>query len=167
MRKILVLGSGGAGKTTLTKLLSEKTGLPVIHLDSHYWKPGWMETPKEDWLPRVIELSQRPEWIMDGNYSGTIDIRMKYADTVIFLDFGRFICTLGVLKRLIRHQGSVRDEMPDGCRERFSLEFMRWIWNYSSRSRPRILSAMQKAPSFLTVYVIRNRRSLRRFLADV
>lgn len=164
MRRILVLGSGGAGKTTFAKQLSEKTGLPVIHLDSHFWNSGWVETPRDRWIPMVIELSERPEWIMDGNYSGTIDIRMKYADTVIFLDYSRFTCTLGVLKRVIRHWGLVRDDMPDGCPERLSFDFMKWIWNYSSRSRPRIAGALQKAPSSVAVHIVRNRASLRRLL---
>ncbi|MCD4706275.1 MAG: hypothetical protein K8S62_00880 [Candidatus Sabulitectum sp.] len=167
MRRVLVLGSGGAGKTTFAKQLAEKTGLPLVHLDSYYWKPEWMETPQDEWIPRVIELSERPEWIMDGNYSGTIDIRLKYADTVIFLDYSRFTCTLGVLKRLVTHGGSARDEMPEGCRERFSLDFMKWIWNYSSRSKPKIISALQKASSSVTVHIVRNRASLRRLLAEL
>ncbi|MCK5133485.1 MAG: hypothetical protein KAR40_15200 [Candidatus Sabulitectum sp.] len=105
MRRILVLGSGGAGKTTFAKQLAEKTGLPVIHLDSHFWNSGWVETPRDQWIPMVIELSERPEWIMDGNYSGTIDIRMKYADTVIFLDYGRFTCTLNGTSIYLRTKG--------------------------------------------------------------
>lgn len=164
MKRILVLGSGGAGKTTFAKQLAEKTGLPAIHLDLHFWSSGWVETSRDEWIPRVIELSERPEWIMDGNYSGTIDIRMKYADTVIFLDYGRITCTLGVLKRVIAHRGLTRDDMPDGCPERFNIEFMRWIWNYSSRSRPLILRALKKAPSSVSIYIFRNRRALRKFL---
>ncbi len=83
MRRILVLGSGGAGKSTFTRQLSEKIGLPVIHLDSYFWNSGWVETPKDEWIPLVCELSRRSEWIMDGNYSGTIHVRLKHADTVI------------------------------------------------------------------------------------
>ncbi len=162
MKRILVLGSGGAGKSTFAKQLSRKTGLPLIHLDLHFWNSGWVETSRDKWLPMVIELAERPEWIMDGNYSGTIDIRMKYADTVIFLDYGRLTCSLGVLKRVILNMGRVRDDMPEGCPERFSFDFMKWIWNYSSRSRPKIIEALEKAPASVTVHVVRNRRSLQR-----
>lgn len=165
MKRVLVLGSGGAGKTTFAKRLAEKTSLPLIHLDSHFWNTGWIETPRDEWIPLVKQLSERPEWIMDGNYSGTIDIRMKQADTAIFLDYGRFTCTLGVLKRVITHLGRVRDDMPEGCPERFSFDFMRWIWNYSSRSRPRITSALKNAPASVTVHVIRNRKDLRKFFS--
>jgi len=160
MKRILVLGSGGAGKTTFAKHLSRKTGLPLIHLDLHFWNSGWVETPRHRWIPRVLELSERPKWIMDGNYSGTIDIRMKYADTVIFLDYGRVTCSLGVLKRVILNMGRVRDDMPEGCPERFSFDFMKWIWNYSTRSRPKIIEALEKAPASVTVHVVKNRRSL-------
>lgn len=166
LKRVLVLGSGGVGKTTFAKQLSEKTGLPLIHLDLHFWNFGWVETPRDEWIPRVIKLSEQAEWLMDGNYSGTIGIRMKYADTVIFLDYGRLTCILGVLKRVIRNHGKVRDDMPEGCPEKFSLEFMKWIWNYSSRSRPRITSALKEAPASVTIHIVRSRRSLRRFLAE-
>ena len=162
MKRILVLGSGGAGKTTYARQLSEKTGLPLIHLDLHFWNSGWVETSRDKWVPMVLELAERPEWIMDGNYSGTIDIRMKYADTVVFLDYGRLTCSLGVLKRVILNWGRVRDDMPEGCPERFSFDFMKWIWNYSSRSRPKIMEALERAPALVTVHVVRNRRSLQR-----
>ncbi len=161
MKRVLVLGSGGAGKTTFAKQLSEKTGLPLIHLDLHFWNSGWVETSRHEWIPMVLELSERPKWIMDGNYSGTIDIRMQYADTVIFLDYGRFTCSLGVLKRVILNWGRVRDDMPEGCPERFSFDFMKWIWNYSSRSRPKIIRALEKAPASVTVHTVKNRRLLK------
>ncbi|MCK5841029.1 MAG: topology modulation protein [Candidatus Sabulitectum sp.] len=161
MKRILVLGSGGAGKTTFAKLLSKKTGISLIHLDLYFWNSGWVETPRDKWLPVVLELAERPEWIMDGNYSGTIDIRIQYADTVIFLDYGRLTCSLGVLKRVILNWGRVRDDMPEGCPERFNFDFMKWIWNYSSRSKPRIVNALEKAPASVTVHIVKNRRSLR------
>lgn len=71
MRRVLVIGCGGAGKSTLARQLGEATGLPVIHLDAHYWRPGWVETPKETWRAAVDELIAADAWIMDGNYSGT------------------------------------------------------------------------------------------------
>jgi adenylate kinase family enzyme len=77
MRRVLILGSGGAGKTTFSKLLSAKTGLPLIHLDSFFRNPGWGESGKAEWRQKVQELCLQSEWIMDGNYSGTIDIRLK------------------------------------------------------------------------------------------
>src|SRR5690349_3028678 len=86
MKKILVIGSGGAGKSTFAKQLSAILHLEVLHLDALYWQAGWVETPKPEWKQRVTELLAGDAWIMDGNYSGTLDIRMQACDTVIFLD---------------------------------------------------------------------------------
>ena len=77
MRKILVIGSGGAGKSTFAKRLGTHLKIKVIHLDALYWKPGWVETPKAEWLKRVEELLKEGSWIMDGNYSGTLDARTR------------------------------------------------------------------------------------------
>ncbi len=162
MKRVLILGSGGAGKSTFARKLSNATGIPLIHLDLFFWKSGWVETPKKEWKQVVINLSQRPSWVMDGNYSGTIDIRIQYADTVIFLDYGRVICTLGVLKRVIQNWGKTRDDMPAGCPERFSFEFLKWVWNYKSKSRSKIVQALQKADSSKTIHIVKNRAELKK-----
>lgn len=85
MRKVLVIGSGGAGKTTFAKRLSKILNIEVIHLDALYWNPGWVETPELEWRKIVEGLIVRDSWIMDGNYSGTLDLRIKACDTVIIL----------------------------------------------------------------------------------
>ncbi|MCP4646279.1 MAG: hypothetical protein GY852_00900, partial [bacterium] len=111
MKRVLVIGSGGAGKTTFAKLFSHRLGLPLIHLDAHYWNPGWTETPTGEWNLMVQELCSGTEWVIDGNFVSSLDVRLKRADTVIFLDFGRVLCTYSALKRLILNWGSVRDDM--------------------------------------------------------
>jgi len=167
MKRILVLGSGGAGKTTFSKSLSEKTGLPVIHLDSFFWNPGWVETGRVEWRQMVTDMCLRSEWIMDGNYSGTLDIRLKYADTVIFLDFSRTACILGALKRLAAHIGRVREEMPAGCAERFDTQFLNWIWRFPRSSRPAILELLDKASPETSLFVVKNRSSLQKLLLEL
>ncbi len=92
MRKILVIGSGGAGKSTLSRQLGELLDIEVLHLDKFYWQAGWIEMPQPEWLKTVEELLGRDAWIMDGNYSGTLDIRIAACDTVIFLDMPRTLC---------------------------------------------------------------------------
>lgn len=84
MRRIAVIGCGGAGKTTLSRELGEILKLPVYHLDSFFWNPGWVPTPPEEWRRIQEELVSRDEWIMDGDYGGTLDIRFGRADTIIF-----------------------------------------------------------------------------------
>src|SRR5580765_7184882 len=92
MKRILVIGSGGAGKSTFAKRLGEILKIEVIHLDSLYWKPGWIEPPKPEWKKTIERLLTRDFWVMDGNYSGTLDVRFEACDTVIFLDIARMIC---------------------------------------------------------------------------
>ncbi len=79
MKRIAIIGPGGAGKSTLARQIGAKTGLPVIHLDAHYWHEGWVETPKEEWAQAVRELAEGEAWVMDGNYGGTMEIRLPAA----------------------------------------------------------------------------------------
>ena len=92
MRRVLLIGSGGAGKSTLARRIAARTGLPLIHLDALYWKPGWVETPAAPWRETVAGLLQRDTWVMDGNYGGTLDLRLAACDTAIFLDLPPRIC---------------------------------------------------------------------------
>ena len=89
MKRVAVIGPPGAGKTTFARRLADKTGLPLIHLDAHFWNPGWVPTPREEWRARHAELLSPDEWIIDGVYPGTLEERVAAADTVIFLDVPR------------------------------------------------------------------------------
>src|ERR1051325_11561095 len=118
MRRVLVIGSGGAGKSTFAARLGERTGLPVVHLDAHYWRAGWRETPREEWDARVDELLAADEWIIDGNYGGTLARRLAACDTVIFLDLPRTLCLWRVVKRRALFRGRSRPDMAEGWPER-------------------------------------------------
>jgi adenylate kinase family enzyme len=83
MRRVLVIGISGAGKSTFSQALATKTGLPLIHLDKEFWRPGWVQTPRQEWRARVSELAARERWIMDGNYDSSLDLRLPRADTVL------------------------------------------------------------------------------------
>ena len=144
MRKVLIIGSGGAGKSTFARRLGKILKLEVIHLDALYWNAGWVETPKPEWAERVAELVKRDAWIMDGNYSGTFDLRLKACDTVVFLDMPRLVCLWRVLKRLLIYRNRSRPDMAAGCYEKFNWEFILWVWNYPKRTRPKILAWMRE-----------------------
>jgi adenylate kinase family enzyme len=96
MKRVAIIGCGGSGKTTVATRLGERTGLPVVLLDQHYWRSGWQETPREEWEALQRELCSRPSWwIMDGNYGGTMAMRLEAADTIIFLDYPTWACLWG------------------------------------------------------------------------
>ena len=167
MRKILVIGSGGAGKTTLARYLGERLNIELIHLDSIYWNPGWVETPKAEWFKTVEELIRREAWIMDGNYSGTLDLRIRACDTVIFLDLSRLVCLWRVGKRLLLNWNRNRPDMADECPEKFNLDFMRWIWSYPKRTRPKVLAMLRENSQSKKIILLRSQKETEEFLAGL
>jgi len=143
MRRVLIIGCAGAGKSTLARKLSDALGLPLIGLDRVYWRPGWIEPSVAEWREAVSRLVAEPAWVMDGNYSGTF-LRMPYADTLVWLDYPRTVCLRRVLWRIIKGYGRARADLPDGCPEQFDAPFLRFVWNFPAKSRPRIVDGLQR-----------------------
>jgi adenylate kinase family enzyme len=100
--------------------------------------------PKDEWRRKVEELCARERWVMDGNYSGTLELRLAACDTVIFLDLPRTLCTWRVLKRSVIYRKSTRPDMAEGCRERFDFKFLQWVWTYPKRRRPKLLARLEE-----------------------
>ncbi len=144
MKRILVIGVCGAGKSTLALKMRHKIGLPVIHLDQHYWKPGWIESSSDEWRSKVSQLVSGDEWIMDGNYVSTFDIRLPRADTVVYLDFSTPIALARVIRRTIQSHGQVRPDMANGCPERFNWESLQFVWTFHRLHRPKVEAALSK-----------------------
>ena len=167
MRRVLVIGSGGSGKTTLARRLGKSAGLPVVHLDARYWRPGWVAPSPAEWEATVRQLLAAEAWIMDGNYGGTLDLRLGACDTVVFLDLPRTVCLWRVLKRQVRWRGRSRPELPAGCPERFSWEFLRWIWTYPSQRRAGILERLARLQPGTTVIHLRSDFEVEQFLARI
>lgn len=167
MRKVLVIGPGGAGKSTLARRLGELLNIEVLHLDRFYWHAGWVETPKPEWLKTVEEMLKRDAWIMDGNYSGTLEMRVRACDTVVFLDMPRRLCLRRVLKRALMYRRSSRPDMAEGCQERLTLEFILWIWNYPRRTRPKVLRMLESNQGEKRVLRLRSQAEVERFLASL
>jgi adenylate kinase family enzyme len=166
MKRILVIGSGGAGKSTFSTKLGAVLGLPVIHLDQAYWKAGWEKPSKEEWAAKVDALVAQHEWIMDGNFGGTLPQRIKRADAIILLDVSRWICLWRVARRAVKYRGRHRPDMAPGCQERFDLEFIKWIWNYPTRSKPAKLALLSATGPDQRVVILRSRREIERFLEE-
>lgn len=165
MRRVLVIGSGGAGKSTLAVRLGERLGLPVIHLDALYWRPGWVPTPPDEWDRRVAALGAGDAWVMDGNYGRTLDARLAACDAVVFLDLPRLLCAWRVVRRALRSYGRSRPDMAPGCPERFSLEFLRWVWDYPRSRRPDVLRKLAALDRGQRVVVLRSAAAVERFAA--
>lgn len=168
MKRLLIIGCGGAGKTTLAIELSQLLQLPLIHLDYHYWQSGWQEPGPQEWEATVQELISRENWIMDGNYGGTLDLRAAGSDTIIFLDFNRYQCLWGIFRRWLRYRGRNRPDLPQGCPERISWEFVHYIWNYRRTRRPRLLALLRGYEQKGTkVHIFQKRKDLRSWIGHL
>ena len=163
MQRILIIGCPGSGKSTLARALGEKLELPVVHLDRLWWKPGWVNVSREEFDARLDRAMAMEEWIIDGNYSRTIQPRLAKCDTVIYLDFSRWLCLWGMCQRVFGNYGKVRPDMTEGCPERFDWEFVKFIWDFNKNNRVRNYTWIAQAKHAKTV-VLKNRREVKAFL---
>ena len=162
--KIILVGSGGSGKSWLSKRLAEITGYPLFHLDKEFWRPGWEMTPKEERIARQNEITSGDKWIIDGNYNSTMEMRYAAADLVIFLDISRVTCAISAIRR----RGTKRSDLPEYLDEGrvFSkdyLEFLKWIWSYPRTGRKTVMALREKYPD-IAFLRIRSRREVGRYL---
>ncbi len=143
-QRILIVGSGGAGKSTLSKKLGEMWSLPVVHLDALFWQPGWKPLPRPEFIEKVTLELAKPQWIIDGNYDSSIQLRAQNADLIIFLDFSNILCVYRACKRAWVYRGTTRPDMGVGCPEKIDAEFIRWIWRFPKDAKPEILTILEK-----------------------
>lgn len=167
MKKVLVTGSGDAGKSTFARRLGKATNIKVVHLDQLYFKPDWVKSSKEDWGAKVAEIISRETWILDGNYSGTMEMRMAACDTVIFLDLPRLICVSRILKRAAVYYRRNRPDMAAGCYERFDAEFVRRVWNYPQQSKPKIEVVLRRFAAEKTIIRLKSKRAVEDFFREI
>lgn len=166
MERIIIIGCSGAGKSTLALKLGEKLDIPVVHLDKLFWKPGWVEETAEEFDRKLALELKKPRWIMDGNFHRTMAWRAEKCDTIIYLDFGRFTCLWGVIKRNLTNRGKVRLDMGEGCPEKIDFEFLKGIWNYNRDKRENNYRLLNEATHAETI-VLKNRRMVKYFLQEI
>ena len=154
MQRVMIIGCGGAGKATLARQLGEKTGLPVVHLDKLFWRPGWEQISREEFDKLHREALAGEKWILDGNFDRTMEERMRHCDT------------LGVAKRILTTYGQVRPDMGEGCPERFDLEFLQWVWNFNKNKREKTYRLLARYPD-KKICILKNRRQVRQFLKQI
>ena len=141
MKKVLIIGCPGSGKSTFARALAEKTGLPLCHLDMLYWNPDRTTVEKTVFLSRLFKVMKEDAWIIDGNYGSTMEMRLAAADTVFFLDLPTEVCLAGVRQR----QGKPRADMPwiEGEGEDDG-EFIKFVEDYNTVSRPKVLALLSR-----------------------
>jgi adenylate kinase family enzyme len=167
MRRVLVVGGPGAGKSTFARRLGARLQLPVVHLDFHYWRSGWQEPALGEWRNAVAALAAAQTWVMDGNYANTYDIRMPLADSLVWLDYPRAICMRRVLWRTLRGFGRTRSDLPPGCREKLDPEFLRFVWQYRGKHRHHIEDGIARLGRHLRVRRLCDDRAVEGFFAAV
>lgn len=144
LQRVMIVGSSGAGKSTLARHLGRALGLPVHHLDTHFWLPGWEERPRAEFRARQHSLVCGERWVIDGNYRSTMDIRLLRADTVIMIDVPRWQAIWRVVVRRWRYHGRARPDLTAGCPEKLDWAFIRWIWSYPHGKRADIVRRVRE-----------------------
>ena len=166
MERVVIIGCGGAGKSTLARKLGEKTGLPVVQLDKLFWKPGRESVSREEFDILHRQELAKERWILDGNFDRTMSERLARCDTVIYLDFPRITCLLGVAKRILTTYGTVRPDMGEGCPERIDWEFLQWVWNFNKNKRDTNYRRLAEVEG-VDIIILKNRRQVERFLRNL
>jgi adenylate kinase family enzyme len=166
LKRVAIIGCGGSGKSFLARKLGRRTGLPVVHLDALYWNAQWKPQPSDAWEAKVRQLVNEDAWIIDGNYGGTMDIRLAAADTIIFLDVPTHICLRRILLRRIKAAaGRRRNDIPG--RERLTWEFVRWVLGYRKTRRPAVIKRLATLDPEARVVILRSKRAGRKFVESL
>lgn len=166
MRRILVIGNSGGGKSTLARRLGAKLGLPVVHLDVIFWKAHWVESDRTEFRARTAEALVGPDWVCDGNFTSSYDQRMPLADTIVWIDQPTLLCLGRAMWRVIAYRHGGRPDMAEGCQENFDLAFYGWIIGYNRTVRPKLEAALAEHGAHAAVHRLRSDREIADFLAQ-
>lgn len=167
MNKVAVIGCGGAGKSTFSRVLSKVLNIQVYHLDKLNWKPGWVPTPKDEWDDIIQNLVDKEKWIIDGNYGRTLDIRLNSTDTIVFLNMPTYLCIYRIVKRRFMYHGKSRPDMDEGCPEKLDINYVKWVWGYNRNQKPRILHKLKTLSSKKNVIILSNSSEVDKFISDL
>lgn len=162
MRKIIVIGCPGSGKSMLSKELHVKTGIPLYHLDMLNWNADRTTVEKSVFLERLSNVLEKDAWIIDGNYGATMELRIQKCDTILFLDYPLDVCLDGIFRR----QGKPRSDIPWEEPEQCDGEFIEFIKNYRAQSRPQVMKLLEKYVS-KNVIVFKTRDEANAFLREI
>ncbi|WP_284140080.1 topology modulation protein [Virgibacillus sp. LDC-1] len=171
MEKIMVLGvSSGVGKSTFARKLGEIINVDVYHLDRLFWKPGWKQATIEQFSTAQKNIIyHNKQWIIEGNYSNTYEIRAQYADTIVYLELPRYICLYRVLKRWLKNRGKTRPDVGEGCPEKMDWDFIKFIWTTYYRRKKKMRERFQlfQAQDARNVYFLKGKKQIHSFLKEL
>ena len=162
MKKVIVIGCPGSGKSTFSKALHKITDIPLFHLDMIFWNADKTTVEKTVFLDRLLKIVQKDEWIIDGNYASTMELRMQACDTIIFLDYPLDVCLNGIKER----KGKPRSDLPWIEPDEDDVEFLEFIKNYNSQSRPKVMELLDRF-SHKDVIIFSNRTQAEDFLFKI
>jgi len=164
----MIMGSSGSGKSTMARHLGEFYGLPVVHLDALYWKPGWVQSTKEEIGDKIRAVEDEPAWVIDGNYKQTAGYRLSRANTLIYLDFNRYTCLCRAVRRWMKNRGKTRPDLGEGCPDKLDWPFVKWIfWDYPRKVHGATLLWLAEIQPPKQVYHLKGNRAVRRFYEEL
>ena len=158
-QKVIVIGSPGAGKSTFARKLRDLTGLPLFYLDMLWHKPDRTNVSREEFDEKLHEILRQEQWIIDGNYQRTLEIRLKACDTVFFLDFPLDVCLAGAQARI----GKAREEMP-WIETEFDEEFRQDILAFPKVKLPQIYEMLERYPEHKEIVIFKSREEVDAFI---
>ena len=167
MRRIVVIGPLGAGKSTLALKISRLLGIPVHHLDWLYLGDSWTPTPPAEWQALLDRIVAGESWIIDGNFTSSLPQRFAAADIVIYLDISPLTSTIRATRRRILHRWRPAPGVPGGSRPMFDAQLFRWIWTFPKRNRLYLLEQLRQPAVAEKTIILRTPRDVRRFLRSL
>ncbi len=167
MQRIVIVGSGGSGKSMLAKQMGAALGRDVVHLDRLLWKPGWVRVAPQEQEAVIAEAVSGPSWIVEGDHIRTQALRFAACDTIIFLDFSRQVCLWRTLRRFALNYGKSRLGMADGCPERLNWTLLKWVWRYPLDNRAQVVDNIKRYAPGRKIVVLHSPKEVKRFLADL
>lgn len=159
IKKIIIIGCSGAGKSTFARKLRDITGLPLYYLDMLWHKPDKTNVSSEEFDTRLLEIIETDTWIIDGNYGRTLEIRLRACDTVFLLDYPVDICLAGVQSRI----GEIREDMP-WVENEFDEEFKQWILGFSESEMPAVYELLNKYKYEKNIIIFKSRKDSEDYL---